>query len=169
MRGLRNGKGFTLLELLVVVGIIGILTTIAINNFYNAVQRSRQKRTMADMRSIAVAWEARAVDMKQYNAAAATLDMPPAKLTFAQVDALLVPTYIQHIPDTDGWGAPLDFATDFAIGSGRGAGAYAMRSGGRDKAFTGDTYQEGGTTDFDCDIVYMSGQFIVWPQGTQSH
>ncbi|OYV98709.1 MAG: hypothetical protein B7Z68_00255, partial [Acidobacteria bacterium 21-70-11] len=48
---MRKQKGFTLIELLIVVAIIGIIAAIAIPNLLNAINRGRQKRTMADMRS----------------------------------------------------------------------------------------------------------------------
>src|SRR5204863_8921356 len=59
------------LELLIVVAIIGILAAIAIPNLLTAMQRARQKRSMADMRTIATAWESRATETNNYTAAAA--------------------------------------------------------------------------------------------------
>ena len=43
--------------LLVVVAIVGILAAIAVPNLLTAMQRSKQKRTMADLQTIAVALE----------------------------------------------------------------------------------------------------------------
>ena len=158
-------RGFTILEVLIVVAIIGIIAAIAIANYLNAAQRTRQKRTMADMRSIGVAWESRAVDTKAYNAAG--FSMPAALLTYAELTTLLAPTYMRNIPSTDGWGHALQFATDQPIG-GRSASEYAIRSPGRDGVFAGSTYASGPTTSFDCDIVYSGGAFVVWPEGVQT-
>ena len=162
---MRRQRGFTILEVLIVVAIIGIIAAIAIANYLNAAQRTRQKKTMADIRSIGVAWESRAVDTKAYNAAGFT--MPATPLTYADLMTLLSPTYMRNIPSSDGWGHALEFATDQPIGS-TAASEYAIRSPGRDGAFTGNTYTAGATTEFDCDIVYSGGAFIVWPEGTQA-
>src|SRR3989442_2085943 len=67
----RTQRGFTLIELVIVVAIIGILAAIAIPNLLTAMQRARQKRSMADMRTIATAWESRATETNNYTAAAA--------------------------------------------------------------------------------------------------
>jgi type II secretion system protein G len=164
----RRQRGFTILEVLIVVAIIGIVAAIAMANYLNALQRTKQKRTMADVRSIAIAWESRAVDTKAYNAAAATFNMPATPVTYAELTTLLAPTYMRNIPRTDGWGFPLDFAMDQPVG-GPQASNYAVRSPGRDGQFSGNSYNAGPTTEFDCDIVYSGGAFVVWPEGTQSH
>jgi len=54
--------GFTLIELLIVIAIIAILALIAIPNFLEAQTRAKVARSMADMRSIAAAVEAYAID-----------------------------------------------------------------------------------------------------------
>jgi len=92
-----NRKGFTLIELLIVVAIIGIIAAIAIPNLLNAIQRGKQKRTMADMRAIATSAEAYAVDNNLYPAAAYSA------IATTQVSAIttsLSPTYIKECPRT---------------------------------------------------------------------
>jgi len=159
-------NGFSVIELLIAVLIIGIIAAIAMGNYFNAINRAKQKKTMADMRGTAVAWEARAVDVRQYNAAGA-FTMLPASITYQQMATMLIPTYSREVVRTDGWGFPLEFAADQAVGSATGAASYAIRSQARDGQTQGNTYTDGPTTDYDCDIVYSSGQFIVWPEGTQ--
>ncbi len=155
-----------MLELLIAVGIIGIIAAIGISNYYTALHKSKQKRTMADIRGIAVAWEARAMDAKQYNAGGTAFTMPTAVITHADMRTLLAPTYMSNVPQFDGWGNALEYALDQSVGSGRSASEYGIRSGARDGQFQ-STYDSGPTTSFDCDVVYSNGSFIIWPEGMQ--
>jgi general secretion pathway protein G len=155
----ENRRGFTLIELLVVVGIIGILAAIAIYNYRGGLERARQKRTMADMRTIAQAWEAKGAETHGYNAAGFTF--PSVVVSEAALESILVPTYAKSIPGKDGWGRDWGFGLDQAIG-GPTASSYAIRSGGSDFKFDA-SYTIGPTSEFDCDIVYANGAFVAYP------
>jgi prepilin-type N-terminal cleavage/methylation domain-containing protein len=55
---LKNKKGFTLIELMIVVAIIGILAAIAIPNFMNYQCKAKQSEAKSSLGSIRVAQEA---------------------------------------------------------------------------------------------------------------
>jgi len=59
-------RAFTLIELLIVVAIIAVLAAIAVPNFLEAQVRSKNSRSVADLRTVATAMEAYAVDTGRY-------------------------------------------------------------------------------------------------------
>lgn len=60
-------KGFTLVEIMIVVLIIGILLAIAVPNFIKARENSRQKSCIANLKQIESAKEQWAMDKKAGN------------------------------------------------------------------------------------------------------
>jgi len=151
----KNQGGFTLIELLIVVAIIGIIAAIAIPNLLNAIDRGKQKRTMADIRSIGTAVEAYAVDVNFY----------PRNQSFGLLGLTAAPhvepTFIRQAPDNDGWGGEMYYGSD-TLGT-----EYTVRSYAKDREYS-NAGNSGKTTDFDCDIVYMVGGFVAWPEGIQT-
>ena len=159
----RKQKGFTLIELLIVVAIIGILAAIAIPNLLTAMARSRQKRSMADMHTIATAWESRATEVGSYSGAASGLTL--TTFTLDKMDTYVAPTYIRLIPHKDGWDDNFVVSTNGTWGT-PGANHYMIECYGRDgKADTNTVI--GPTTNFDCDIVFSDGIFLIYPEGVQ--
>jgi general secretion pathway protein G len=163
MRRLRNlrlrSKGFTLIELLIVVAIIGIIAAIAAVAFMTAMDRARQKRSMADMRLIATAWESRASDTQSYLVSGFTF--PTAPVTYTDLYTALAPTYLRNLPRYDGWGQPFEF------GAGPDPKHYGVRSAGRDGVYEGDNYNSVETPNPDCDIVFGGGNFVQYPAVVQ--
>ena len=152
---MKKQRGFTLIELLIVVAIIGIIAAIAIPNLLNAVNRGRQKRTMADIRSIATAIESYSVDNNFYPKVAS------AQFDTQDIRQYLEPTYIRRAPQNDGWGTVLHFIGDSTNGR-----EYTLWSAARDKNAT-LAYTGGPQTSFDSDIVFSNGSFTQWPEGIQ--
>ncbi len=124
----RTGSGFTLIELIVVLAIVGLLISIAVPRFVGGVDRSREavlRQNLSAMRS--------AID--QYRADTGT---SPASL-----DDLVSRRYLREVP--------LDPITDARTtwvvveppaDSSAAGGVYDVRSGAPGKAYDGSVYSE---------------------------
>jgi len=150
MRRARNG--FTLVELLIAVAIIGIIAAISIPALTASIQRARQKRSMAELRTIALAVSAYATDypfMPKVGPGTADLLVP-----------YLVPTYVRNISGLDGWQRPIYYEAagiDYTIKS---LGAQGIEQA---------TLALGPTTSFTDNIVISNGLFVQWPDGMQTN
>ena len=155
---LKDRKGFTLIELLIVVAIIGIIAAIAIPNLLNAIQRGKQKRSMADVRTIGTACETYSID---YN----VFPVQAGVAAVSGIEADVIPNYIKKLPALDAWNTAIQY--NCADGS-----SYTVSSNGK-----AATYQDpawlgvpGGSTQyFESDIVFCDGGYYQWPEGPQSN
>ncbi len=160
---MRARRGFTLLEVLIVSAIIGILVAMAVSNLRNAMNRARQKRTMADMRSLALGIEAYSTDHNRYPSAAgfalpSGLTLPTA--TLGVVLPSLSPTYLRTVPLKDGWNSW------FTYGASDDRADYVLRSNGADGlAEANPAY--GISTSYNADIILLDGAFVQFPEGLQ--
>jgi general secretion pathway protein G len=82
---------------LILVNIAGIGLGVVLPNLHEAMERSRAKRTIADVRAIGQALEAYATDHQRY----------PDAQSLEELAGVLEPKYMKKVPRTDGWGNDL--------------------------------------------------------------
>ena len=177
---MHKKKGFTLIELLIVIGIIGILVVMLLPNLFTAIQKAKQKETMASIVSIATA------------CAHYVTDTGYAPVTGTQSGEIevngafirdIAPTYLKACPLSDEWGNPLLVYTGSAVSSvynisedDIGDDDFLVVSLGRDGLdggtvlFTYDPenpsaglYSMSSIKDFMNDMINMNGSWIHGP------
>lgn len=141
--------------LLVGLAVAGIVAAIVIPNFLDAMQKAKQKRTLADMRAIGAALESYAADAGGY---------PEADDTAALVAQLAAHGYGGG--SQDGWKNELRWSC-IAHGD-DGCDSYELTSAGRDGVFASEPgdYEEGAfaVNEYDSDLVLANGLFVRWPE-----
>ena len=145
-------EGFTLIELLIVVAIIGIGAAIAIPNLLTAVQKSKQKATLGDLKTIGTAIESYVTDNL----------LAPSAIDDAGFGGSR-DFHIKNFPDTDAWGNGWLYSRDASIRD-----VYSICSPGRGGIFEGfmqeGNYINNSLADFEKDIIFSIGIFVYGPK-----
>ncbi len=129
---------------------MGMIAAIAIPNLQNSIKTGRQKRTMADIRTLATAMEAYGIDNGEY---------PSSDGEWRDISifsANLEPLYLNAMPTTDGWVHQIQVMSD--------GHDYWIVSPGKDGELTTDWST---VTDVqvivgeDHDLAYSNGAFLT--------
>ncbi|HXU32987.1 MAG TPA: prepilin-type N-terminal cleavage/methylation domain-containing protein [Thermoanaerobaculia bacterium] len=169
-RRVRAG-GFTLIELLIVIAIIGIIAAMLIPNLLDAMQKAKQKRTVAEIKIVGTGMMSWLTD--QTGAAAAGASTTTSGTTnlgdYTGIAApilqtVLEPNYVGQLPPLDGWKHPYNYYLN--VGDPTNKHVMAIRSPGLGGMPSGETYAFGSfdPTDYTQDIVWTDGFFVRWPQ-----
>lgn len=142
-----NEGGFTLVELLITVAIIGIISAIAIVNLQSALDKSRQRKTMATMRNVATAVTAYSNDHGYF---------PRSGISGDELGDALAPQVFKRVNTTDAWENELVYTAD--------TDDYTVESYARDGADGPGDITRATAAEFDYDIVLSDGHFIYSPE-----
>jgi general secretion pathway protein G len=124
--GRNEERGFTLVEMMVVIVIIGLLATVVIINVMPATDRAAQTRVKADLDTLGQALDMYRLENMRYPTAQEGL-------------AALQPNYVRRLPN-DPWNSPYVYVTPGPNGA-----PYRIASLGADK-------KEGGSGE-DADVT----------------
>lgn len=108
---IRTANGFTLIELMVVIVILGILTTVVVINVLPNVDKAAITRARADIASLETALISYKADTMMFPSSAqglAALRAAPADL--GNPDRYRPGGYLMRLPD-DPWGHPYQYAS----------------------------------------------------------
>lgn len=166
-RARARGGGFTLVELLIVVAIIGMIAAILIPNMLDSIQKSRQKRTMGDIKHCGTAMMAWLTDHGAAAAAgAAVVNVGDFNGTadLGEISQALVPDYTAHLAAIDAWTNPLVYRLQLAA-PGQNKTMLILSTGRDGEIDNGGSYTPGtfGPTDYDQDLVWADGGFVRVP------
>jgi competence protein ComGC len=157
-------SGLPLLLILIVGGfflvvVLGIIAALLIPNFLDALQKAKQKRTVADLRNVGTAIVSYSVDHN------GTL---PQGQSLEEIKPVLVPEYLASVPSVDGWKRPFRYSCWRESPGAAGCDHFRIVSGGRDGVLESEDLSKYGQgtfepTDYDRDIVFGDGFFLQYP------
>lgn len=126
----RNEKGFTLVELMIVIIILAVLTGIAVPSYMALRNRARESATESEMKNIATALELHQADLEDYPTTAEGL--------------ALLSAYMDPVPTADAWGNNYAYTSDASTYDLESIGADGADGGGDDLLIEDGQWSETG-------------------------
>jgi len=148
----KTKKGFSLIELMIVVAIIAILAMILTPSVLTAINKARQKSTMEDIRNVGMAVDNYRTDWLRPVNSQGTIENITSFLDF----------YGRKIRTLDHWGYALLYTAQ--------ADEYSIGSPAKNGQFGGWTPSTGlyapptQLSDFEKDLIYSNGIFTYGPK-----
>jgi type II secretion system protein G len=139
--------GFTLVELLIVVAIIGILSAMAVINLQSSMDKAKQRKTMANMHACSVAIESYSADLGY---------LPANGISADELRSALSNNLYKSVDTQDGWNRDMAYTTDGAH--------YTIESYGRDANDGPLDVDRTTRDDFDNDLLITDGVFSASPE-----
>ncbi len=168
----RRDKGFSIIELVLVVLMIGILSTMITPYLVDALHRAKQRRTMGELTLVGGAWMSWLTDQSGAASAGQAKIFDRGDLDvvdYIELFGYLHPTetffYMQSVPQFDAWGSRMIYWKNPNLRADRLLAICAAARGDvfetcKDETFAFGPFQ---STDFDSDLVWSDGAMIRWP------
>lgn len=143
------------------VALLGIVAAILIPNFIDALQKGRQKRTLADLRVIATALQG----YSSNEVAEGNPELYPDAGSMADLEPFLVPEYLQSLRQVDGWQHEIRYLCVRDSERIRGCESFRLVSAGSDGQFA---YEDDSSVLFEqqrFEATDYAHDLVVGPEG----